>query len=94
MSKITWEPVHPIHHNKRAGGKLPKSYTEVAHIGDVILFKSKTRIRAGLPLTGCDMTATPKKGQTLNEVARIVARRVQAEVDILAQRFQRGLLRP
>jgi hypothetical protein len=40
------------------------------------------------------MMATPKKGQTLDQVARIMARRVQAEVDILAERFQRGLLRP
>jgi len=94
MAKIIWKDVHPVLHNKRAGGVVPRSFTHFARIGDVTLFKSKTRISANLPLAGCRMMVTPKKGQTLDQAARIVARRVQAEVDILAERFQRGLLRP
>lgn len=94
MSKLVWKEVHPVHHNKRAGGRVPKSFTLYTRIGDVTLFKSKTRISANLPITGCKMIVTPKKGQTLDQVARLVAKRVQAEVDILVERFERGLLKP
>ena len=70
MSAITWTPIL-----KR--GDIPRSFTHLAIIERVTVYKSKTRVRVNLE--ACIMIATPKPGQSLDDAARIIARRASSD---------------
>ena len=71
-SDLMWQPIE-AHRRKMMNTfwGLTRSFTHYAVIDGVTIYRSKTRCM--VVREGCSVTASPKKGQTLDECAQVFA---------------------
>jgi len=69
-SDLMWQPIE-AHRRKMMNTfwGLTRSFTHYAVIDGVTIYRSKTKVM--VVREGCSAAATPKKGQTLDDAARV-----------------------